>query len=146
MLISFFFSSRRQHTRCALVTGFQTCALPILPVLSIVPRREMLASYGVSMATVQDIVATATGGQQAGQIFDGDRRFPVVVRLPEDLRTDLDRLGNLTVPLASGASVPLSDLAEISLAAGPNQISRETGKRRAVITANVRARDPREKE
>src|SRR3546814_13255558 len=73
-----------------------------LPVLSIVPRREMLASYGVSMATVQDIVATATGGQQAGQIFDGDRRFPVVVRLPEDLRTDLDRLGNLPVPLASG--------------------------------------------
>lgn len=112
-----------------------------LPVLSIVPRRAMLASYGVSMATVQNIVATATGGQQAGQIFDGDRRFPVVVRLPEDLRTDLDRLGNLPVPLASGASVPLSELAEISLAAGPNQISRENGKRRAVITANVRDRD-----
>src|SRR3546814_13013442 len=93
------------------------------------------------MSTVQDMVATATGGQQAGQIFDGDRRFPVVVRLPEDLRTDLDRLGNLPVPLASGASVPLSELAEISLAAGPNQISRENGKRRAVITANVRDRD-----
>src|SRR3546814_18519801 len=93
------------------------------------------------LATVQDIVATDTGGQQAGQIFDGDRRFPVVVRLPEDLRTDLDRLGNLPVPLASGASVPLSELAEISLAAGPNQISRENGKRRAVITANVRDRD-----
>src|SRR3546814_17303270 len=76
----------------------------------------MLASYGVSMATVQDIVATATGGQQAGQIFDGDRRFPVVVRLPEDLRTDLDRLGNMPVPLASGASVPLRELAAISLA------------------------------
>src|SRR3546814_19120521 len=82
------------------------------------------------LATVQDIVATDTGGQQAGQIFDGDRRFPVVVRLPEDLRTDLDRLGNLPVPLASGASVPLSELAEISLAAAPNQISRENGKRR----------------
>jgi len=112
-----------------------------LPVLSIVPRRDMLASYGVSMATVQDIVATATGGQQAGQIFDGDRRFPVVVRLPEDLRTDLDRLSNLPVPLASGASVPLGELADISLAAGPNQVSRENGKRRAVITANVRDRD-----
>jgi cobalt-zinc-cadmium resistance protein CzcA len=110
-------------------------------VLSIVPRREMLASYGVNMATVQDIVATATGGQQAGQIFDGDRRFPVVVRLPEDLRTDLDRLSNLPVPLASGASVPLGELADISLAAGPNQVSRENGKRRAVITANVRDRD-----
>ncbi len=112
-----------------------------LPVLSIVPDRAMLASYGVSMATVQDIVATATGGQQAGQIFDGDRRFPVVVRLPEDLRTDLNRLGNLPVPLANGSSVPLEELAEISLAAGPNQVSRENGKRRAVITANVRDRD-----
>src|SRR3546814_1519152 len=93
------------------------------------------------LATVQDIVATDTGGQQAGQIFDGDRRFPVVVRLPEDLRTDLDRLGNLPVPLASGASVPISELAELSLAAGPNQISRENGKRRAAIIANVSDRD-----
>src|SRR3546814_13380032 len=100
----------------------------------------MLASYGVSMATVQDIVATATGGQQAGQIFDGDRRFPVVVPLPEDLRTDLVRLGNLPVPLASGPSVPLSELAELSLAAGHNQISREKGKRRAVLTDTARAR------
>lgn len=112
-----------------------------LPVLSIVPDRSMLASYGVSMTTVQDIVATATGGQQAGQIFDGDRRFPIVVRLPEDLRTDLDRLGNLPVPLVNGGTVPLEELAEISLAAGPNQVSRENGKRRAVITANVRDRD-----
>ena len=112
-----------------------------LPVLSIAPRRDMLASYGVSMATVQDIVATATGGQQAGQLFDGDRRFPVVVRLPESLRTDLEGLGNLPVPLAGGASVPLGELADISLAAGPNQISRENGKRRAVVTANVRDRD-----
>ncbi len=112
-----------------------------LPVLSIVPRREMLASYGVSVETVQDIVSTATGGQQAGQVFEGDRRFPVVVRLPEDMRTDLDGLRNLPVPLANGASVPLSELADISLASGPNQVSRENGKRRAVITANVRDRD-----
>lgn len=112
-----------------------------LPVLSVVPKRDMLASYGVSLASVQDIVATATGGQQAGQIFDGDRRFPVVVRLPEDLRTDLDRLNTLPVPLPNGASVPLGELADISLAAGPNQVSRESGKRRAVITANVRDRD-----
>jgi heavy metal efflux system protein len=112
-----------------------------LPVLSVVPRRDMLASYGISMETVQDIVATATGGQEAGQVFDGDRRFPVVVRLPEELRTDLDGLRNLPVPLAGGASVPLGELAEITLTAGPNQVSRENGKRRAVITANVRDRD-----
>jgi cobalt-zinc-cadmium resistance protein CzcA len=93
------------------------------------------------METVQDMVSTATGGREAGQVFEGDRRFAVVVRLPESQRTDLDSLGNLPVPLAGGASVPLSQLADISLAAGPNQISRENGKRRAVITANVRGRD-----
>ncbi len=112
-----------------------------LPVLSVTPRRDMLASYGVSVETVQDIVSTATGGQQAGHVFDGDRRFPVVVRLPEDMRTDLEGLRNLPVPLAGGASVPLGELADITLAAGPNQVSRENGKRRAVVTANVRDRD-----
>jgi cobalt-zinc-cadmium resistance protein CzcA len=112
-----------------------------LPMLSVTPRREMLARYGVSMSNVQDAVATATGGRQAGEMFDGDRRFAVVVRLPEALRTDLAALGNLPVALPGGGSVPLAEVAEISLAAGPNQISRENGKRRAVITANVRDRD-----
>jgi cobalt-zinc-cadmium resistance protein CzcA len=112
-----------------------------LPMLSVVPRRDMLARYGVSMADVQDAVSTATGGAKAGELFDGDRRFAVVVRLPEALRTDLAALGNLPVALAGGGSVPLAEVAEISLAAGPNQISRENGKRRAVITANVRGRD-----
>jgi cobalt-zinc-cadmium resistance protein CzcA len=112
-----------------------------LPVLSIVPRRDMLASYGISMETVQEIVSTATGGHEAGQVFEGDRRFDVVVRLPEAQRTNLDALRNLPVPLSGGASVPLGQIAEISLASGPNQVSRENGKRRAVITANVRGRD-----
>jgi cobalt-zinc-cadmium resistance protein CzcA len=93
------------------------------------------------MAEVQDAVATATGGRKAGEVFEGDRRFAVVVRLPEALRTDLSALGNLPVRQAAGGTVPLSQLADISLAAGPNQISRENGKRRAVITANVRGRD-----
>jgi cobalt-zinc-cadmium resistance protein CzcA len=112
-----------------------------LPMLSVTPRREMLARYGINMAEVQDAVATATGGRKAGEVFEGDRRFAVVVRLPEALRTDLPALGNLPVRLAAGGTVPLSQLAAISLAAGPNQISRENGKRRAVITANVRGRD-----
>jgi heavy metal efflux system protein len=112
-----------------------------LPMLSVVPKRDMLARYGVSMADVQDAVSTATGGAKAGELFEGDRRFDVVVRLPEALRTDLAALGNLPVALASGGSVPLAEVAELSLAAGPNQISRENGKRRAVITANVRGRD-----
>jgi cobalt-zinc-cadmium resistance protein CzcA len=112
-----------------------------LPMLSVTPRRDMLARYGVSMADVQDAVATATGGRQAGEMFDGDRRFAIVVRLPEALRTDLAALGNLPIALPGGASVPLAEVADIALAAGPNQISRENGKRRAVITANVRDRD-----
>ncbi|MGD9471160.1 MAG: efflux RND transporter permease subunit [Novosphingobium sp.] len=112
-----------------------------LPMLSVTPRRDMLARYGVSMAEVQDAVATATGGRKAGEVFEGDRRFAVVVRLPEALRTDLPALGNLPVRLAAGGTVPLSQLADISLSTGPNQISRENGKRRAVITANVRGRD-----
>jgi len=112
-----------------------------LPMLSVVPRREMLARYGINVTDVQDAVATATGGREAGEVFEGDRRFAVVVRLPETLRTNLDALGQLPVALASGGSVPLAQVADISLAAGPNQVSRENGKRRAVITANVRGRD-----
>ncbi len=115
-----------------------------LPVLSVTPRRDMLARYGIAMSDVQDAVATATGGRSAGQIFEGDRRFAVVVRLPEAMRTDIDALGQLPIalPAAGGAGfVPLSEVAEIALAAGPNQVSRENGRRRAVITANVRGRD-----
>jgi len=112
-----------------------------LPMLSVTPKRDMLARYGVNMSDVQDAVATATGGAKAGEVFDGDRRFAVVVRLPEALRTDLAALGNLPVALPDGGAVPLAELADITLAAGPNQISRENGKRRAVITANVRGRD-----
>ena len=86
------------------------------------------------------------GGRTAGQIFDGDRRFDIVVRLPESLRRDVDRIGRLRVPLpASGAAprefIPLENLAEIEVVIGPNQISREDGKRRVVVTANVRGRD-----
>ena len=115
-----------------------------LPVLSVTPEREMLARYGINVTDVQDAVATATGGRMAGELFEGDRRFAVVVRLPEAIRTDLDALGRLPIPLGDGGGtgfVPLSEVADIALAAGPNQISRENGKRRAVITANVRGRD-----
>lgn len=115
-----------------------------LPVLAITPKRDMLARYGINMSDVQDAVATATGGRSAGQLFEGDRRFDVVVRLPEDMRTNVDALGTLPIPIGGdGAAgfVPLAQVADIELSVGPNQISRENGKRRAVITANVRGRD-----
>ncbi|MDQ4421585.1 CusA/CzcA family heavy metal efflux RND transporter [Sphingobium sp. DEHP117] len=114
-----------------------------LPVLSVTPKREMLARYGINVSAVQDAVATAMGGRKAGEVFEGDRRFDVVVRLPEVNRTNLDALANLPIGLpGEGAGfVPLSEIADIEMAMGPNQISRENGKRRAVITANVRGRD-----
>lgn len=115
-----------------------------LPVLAVTPNRDMLARYGINMSDVQDAVATATGGRAAGQVFEGDRRFDVIVRLPEELRTNVDALGSLPIPIGGdGAAgfVPLAQVADIELSVGPNQISRENGKRRAVITANVRGRD-----
>ena len=115
-----------------------------LPVLAVTPKRDMLARYSINMSGVQDAVATATGGRAAGQVFEGDRRFDVVVRLPEELRTNVDALGSLPIPIGGDVAagfVPLGQVADIELSVGPNQISRENGKRRAVITANVRGRD-----
>jgi cobalt-zinc-cadmium resistance protein CzcA len=115
-----------------------------LPVLSIIPDRLQLARYGIAMEDVQATVGAAMGGTAAGQIFEGDKRFDVVVRLPEAQRVDLDAIGSLPIPVkAEGgpAYVPLAAVVSFELAAGPNQISREDGKRRTVITANVRGRD-----
>ena len=115
-----------------------------LPVLAVTPKRDMLARYSINMSDVQDAVATATGGRAAGQVFESDRRFDVVVRLPEELRTNVDALGSLPIPIGgNGAAgfVPLGQVADIELSVGPNQISRENGKRRAVITANARGHD-----
>ncbi len=114
-----------------------------LPMLQIRPRRDMLARYGLPLSNVQQTVAIATGGRRAGQIFEGDRRFAVVVRLPEGLRSDLDALGRLPIALPDemGGFVPLREVADIALESGPNQISRGNGRRRAVISANVRGQD-----
>ena len=112
-----------------------------LPVLTIMPNREALARYGVSLSALQRLVATALGGTLAGQLYEGDQRVDIVVRLPEHLRTDPDRLLSLPVPLAKGGFVPLSELATTELVSGYNQINRENGKRRVVVSANVRGQD-----
>lgn len=112
-----------------------------LPMLSVEANRSALYRYGLNVADVQDVLAAATGGEEAGQVFEGDQRFAVVVRLPEDLRSDLNTLQRLPVPLPDGGYVPLGEVARLTLAPGPNQISRENGKRRLVVTANVRGRD-----
>ncbi|MCL1500295.1 CusA/CzcA family heavy metal efflux RND transporter [Xanthomonas nasturtii] len=121
-----------------------------LPLLTIEPNRRALAVYGLSADDVQRTVSTAVGGEVAGQLFEGDRRFDLVVRLPESLRQDPSALENLPIPLpatmgaqADGAArtVPLNEVAKVVTSEGANQINRYNGKRRIAVTANVRDRD-----
>lgn len=119
-----------------------------LPLMTITPDLDALARYGVSIDEVQKTISVALGGEAVGQVFEGDRRFDIVVRLPENLRQDTRTLASLPVAVALGASsgeqrafVPLGQLAKVEVAPGPNQVSRENGKRRVVITSNVRGRD-----
>jgi cobalt-zinc-cadmium resistance protein CzcA len=116
-----------------------------LPNLTVTPDREALSRYGLSVDTVQSVLAIAVAGEEAGQIFDGDRRFDLVVRLPEVLRTDPEALAAIPIPVPLRADgqefVPLGEVARLELVDGPNQISRENGKRRLTVSANVRERD-----
>ena len=130
-----------------------------LPMLEVGIDRAALARYGLSQDEVQEVLRTAIGGSVAGQVFEGDRRFDVVVRLPEALRVDTEAIERLPILLpehtgeaaparwprraavAENAFVPLGAVAKLSVGTGPNQISRENGKRRVVVTANVRGRD-----
>ncbi|MDQ2891465.1 MAG: CusA/CzcA family heavy metal efflux RND transporter [Pseudomonadota bacterium] len=112
-----------------------------LPMLDIAYDQDRAARLGVTAQDVADTVATAVGGREAGRIFEGDRSFPVVVRLDDATRANLDALGRTPVPTPAGAFVPLASVAGIGVADGLNQISREHGKRRVVVQANVRGRD-----
>ena len=112
-----------------------------LPVLTLTPDRQALARYGVDLAELQGVVATALGGSVAGQLYEGDRRVDIVVRLPEQLRANPDAYGSLPVPLKDGRFLPLGELASMQLVSGYNQVNRENGKRRVVVTSNVRGRD-----
>jgi cobalt-zinc-cadmium resistance protein CzcA len=112
-----------------------------LPMLAVVPEREALSRYGLNVEDLQDLVATGIGGRQAGLIYEGDRRFKLMVRLPEDWRRDPEGLRDLPVPLPEGGYIPLGEVARVELGPAPAQISRENGKRRVVVMANVRDRD-----
>lgn len=131
-----------------------------LPVLTIQLDRAAMARYGLNIADVQDVIQIAIGGKSAGEIFEGDRRFDLIVRLPESTRQNMDKLKRLPIPLPKAQTdvqlasqvdglrespsanyVPLGSVAEFEVSPGPNQISRENGKRRVVVTANVRGRD-----
>ena len=132
-----------------------------LPVMNVEIDRDAIARYGLNMSEVQDVVAVAMGGREAGTVFQGDKRFDLVVRLPDEVREGVGRLEALPIPLpqhdsggaevevastakAAGAPpafIPLGSVARVTVAEGPNQISRENGKRRVVVQTNVRGRD-----
>jgi len=126
-----------------------------LPVLSIQMDRTKMARYGLNGSDVQDAINIAIGGRTTGLIFEGDRRFELQVRLPEQIRGDIETLKRLPIKLPvlnmpGGQNTPvaalpiyvaLGEVADLQIVTGPNQISRENGKRRVVITANVRGRD-----
>lgn len=112
-----------------------------VPVFQIDIDREAIARLGISVADIQHIVSVALGGEEVGQIVEGDRRFGLAVRLPDDVRNDPEAIKSLRVETPMGGSVPLSSLATIGDKVAPAQISREMGKRRVVVTLNVRGRD-----
>lgn len=132
-----------------------------LPVLTLELERDLMARLGINISDVQDVVAIAIGGKSAGKVFEGDRYFELMVRLPEDIRTNIERLKRIPIALPKSFSdqveallvdkipgtgqdqnyIPLSAVAKFSVIKGPNQISRENGKRRIVVTTNVRDRD-----
>jgi len=117
-----------------------------LPMLTVHIDRSKASRYGLNTVDVQETIATAVGGREAGTLFEGDRRFAIRVRLPETLRTDLEAIKRLPIalPQSNGEKlsfIPLGEVASLELAPGPNQVSREDGKRRIVVSANVRGRD-----
>ena len=112
-----------------------------IPIFTINPKSVELARYGLDVADLQEWLASAIGGNTAGLIFEGDRRFELLVRFDEGIRTDLEAIGSTPIITSDGEFVPLSEVATLDYASVPNQISRENGKRRVVVTANVRERD-----
>ncbi|MCP1488992.1 cobalt-zinc-cadmium resistance protein CzcA [Pseudomonas fluorescens] len=119
-----------------------------LPVLTINIDRDKAARYGLNVGDVQDTIAVAVGGRQAGTLYEGDRRFDMVVRLSDAMRKDIDGLAALLIPVpaVTGAAnqigfIALQEVASLDLVLGPNQVSRENGKRLVIVSANVRGRD-----
>jgi cobalt-zinc-cadmium resistance protein CzcA len=120
-----------------------------LPVLTINIDRDKAARYGLNVGDVQDTIAVAVGGRQAGILYEGDRRFDMVVRLSDAMRKDVEGLSKLLIPvpaLLNGSAdtigfIALADVASLDLVLGPNQVSRENGKRLVIVSANVRGRD-----
>ncbi len=130
-----------------------------LSVLTVDIDRQKIARYGLNVSDVQEVISIAFGGEEAGTLYQGDRRFPIIVRLPEEIRGKVDLVSQIPIPLPDALDsemvmdemmpgmgseiryIPLEAVADIEIAEGPNQISRENAKRRIVVQANIRGRD-----
>lgn len=112
-----------------------------LPQMTVVYNRAKMAQYGVTVDKLNDYVSASFSGEAAGVIFEGEKRFDVVIRLAEDFRQDINSLKNLYIDLPNGAQVPLKEVADISYKPGPMQISRDNTSRRISVGVNVRGRD-----
>ncbi|MFO1353780.1 MAG: CusA/CzcA family heavy metal efflux RND transporter [Acinetobacter sp.] len=111
-----------------------------LPVLNVDINHALAAQYGLSVKTIQDVVAASVGGQNVGQILQGDRRFDFEIRLPDEQRT-AQNLAQLPIQLPNGGLIQLQDVAKVETISGMSQVGRENGKRRVIVTANVEGRD-----
>lgn len=111
-----------------------------LPLLNVEIDKALAAQYGLSVKSIQDVVAASIGGQSVGEILEGDRRFDFIIRLSEQNRS-VTSVSQLPIQLPNGGSILLSDVAQVSTIEGINQVSRENGKRRVVVTTNVEGRD-----
>ncbi|GIV46172.1 MAG: hypothetical protein KatS3mg036_0990 [Ignavibacterium sp.] len=112
-----------------------------LPQLQIKIDRNKIARYGINVADVNQIIETAIGGKEAGKVFEGDKRFDLVVRFTPEARSDIETIKNILVPSPNGSTIPLSQIADVFVEEGPAQISREHSQRRIVVELNVRGRD-----
>ena len=117
-----------------------------LPMISVEPQRDHLALLGLTVVDIQNALQTATSGRQTGLIYEGDRRFKLVVRMDDAYRRDIKALAQIPVAIPGNANpdlsyVPLGEVADIKEIQGPSQINRESGKRNVVVTANVEGRD-----
>ena len=111
-----------------------------LPVLNVDINHALAAQYGLSVKTIQDVVAASVGGQNVGQILQGDRRFDFEIRLPDEQRT-AQNLAQLPIQLPNGGLIQLQDVAKVETISGMSQVGRENGKRRVIVTVNVEGRD-----
>jgi cobalt-zinc-cadmium resistance protein CzcA len=112
-----------------------------IPIFTVNPKPYALARYNLDVTDLQTWLSASVGGKEAGLIFEGDRRFEIVVRYSENIRNNLDTLGSIAIMTGTGDYVPIAEVATLEHASIPSQISRENAKRRIVVTANVRERD-----